>query len=152
MVSHEIAAAVPRQQQTLRSNDSTSDMTMNSPPRRIVVLHVYKDFHIYNSLFGSPIKLFEYMAIRRPIITTRIGQIATLLADRGTAPSSRQGMCGAFDGDSRCALLARSRSGNGGGCSSAGGSHAHLGQWARAVLARLGISNDTRQEVRDAIG
>jgi glycosyltransferase involved in cell wall biosynthesis len=33
---------------------------MDAPPRRLVVLHVYKDFHIYNSLFGTLLLLARH--------------------------------------------------------------------------------------------
>jgi glycosyltransferase involved in cell wall biosynthesis len=35
--------------------------------------------------FQSPIKIFEYMALGRPIVASRIGQIAQVLTDRRTA-------------------------------------------------------------------
>ena len=35
--------------------------------------------------FNSPIKLFEYMALGRPIVASRLGQISEVLTDRSTA-------------------------------------------------------------------
>jgi glycosyltransferase involved in cell wall biosynthesis len=35
--------------------------------------------------FGSPTKIFEYMALSRPIVASRLGQIGDVLEDRVTA-------------------------------------------------------------------
>jgi len=34
-----------------------------------------------NGFFGSPTKLFEYMAMSRPVVASRLGQIADVIRD-----------------------------------------------------------------------
>ena len=52
------------------------------------------------NFIGSPIKIFEYMAAGRPIVVTRVGQMAELLRDRETAlivpPEDPQALAGAL--------------------------------------------------------
>jgi glycosyltransferase involved in cell wall biosynthesis len=44
-----------------------------------------------NELYGSPMKLFEYMAVGTPTVATAIGQISELIEDRQTAWLCRPG-------------------------------------------------------------
>ena len=54
------------------------------------------------SYFQSPIKLFEYMALGRPIVASRLGQIGEVLVDGRTArlvpPANVEELAAAIDG------------------------------------------------------
>src|SRR5205807_4990658 len=53
-----------------------------------------------SDFFGSPTKLFEYMAMGKGIVASRLGQIGEVLTDKKTAllvePASAQELCDAI--------------------------------------------------------
>ena len=56
--------------------------------RRLATCSVLLSPHVPipgQEFFGSPTKLFEYMALERPIVASRLGQLAEVLEDRRTA-------------------------------------------------------------------
>jgi glycosyltransferase involved in cell wall biosynthesis len=67
-------------------------------PRYLAIANLLVSPHVPNSdgtlFFGSPTKLFEYMAMERPILASALNQIGDVIAGRGPGSLSRVGDIG----------------------------------------------------------
>ena len=91
--------------------------------------------------FGSPTKLFEYMAIGRPVVASRLEQIAEILEDGRTAVLVEPGSLSSLV-DGIGAVLGRADGGAALGAAAREEAMAHH-DWrnrAEAILARLGTN------------
>lgn len=78
----------------------TGRIAQEDGPGHLAACDILASPHVPNAdgsaFFGSPTKLFEYLAMGRPVVASRLGQLGEVLEDRQTALLVRPGDAGSL--------------------------------------------------------